>query len=234
MTVKKSKSPPREGQEKRLETLGVKTRKQKLDFLEHLAKSSIVQLACERSGIGRSTYYDWRKKDKNFAQKADKAIIAGSLLVNDIAESQLLRAIQNGNMTGIIFWLKNHHHSYNDKVHHEHELVVNEIDSEHRIAIAKALFNTGQLTKYGRNSMIKSAGGIPPPDIPGEDDLINKVMSEVETREVEMENELPSSNNLKKKPLPVIKQQKNAKLAEFLKQRRQSMEEKKNSPKIIS
>ncbi|MCX6738887.1 MAG: hypothetical protein NT098_02410 [Candidatus Parcubacteria bacterium] len=231
MIIKNSKISQKEGQEKRLETLGTKTRKQKLEFLEHLAKSSIVQLACERGGIGRSTYYDWRKKDKTFAQKADKAIIAGSLLVNDIAESQLLRAIQSGNMTGIIFWLKNHHHSYNDKIHHEHELVVNEIDPEHRIAIAKALFNSGQLTKYGRNSMIKSAGGIPPPDIPGEDDLINKVMSEVEKREAEMANELPSPNNLKKRLAPPEEKPENAKLAEFLKQRRQSMEKKKNGSK---
>ena len=33
-----------------------------------------------------------------------------------MAESQLLGAIRDGNMTGIIFWLKHHHNDYANRV----------------------------------------------------------------------------------------------------------------------
>src|SRR3989338_10447984 len=74
--------------EKRLETLAVKTRAQKQAFLEQLPKYPIVQVACEKSGVGRSTYYAWRKDDKEFAKEADKAISSGELFINDMAESR--------------------------------------------------------------------------------------------------------------------------------------------------
>jgi hypothetical protein len=33
-----------------------------------------------------------------------------------MAESQLISAIKDGNLTGIIFWLKNHHRQYSPKL----------------------------------------------------------------------------------------------------------------------
>jgi hypothetical protein len=33
-----------------------------------------------------------------------------------MAESQLITAIKEGNLTGIIFWLKNHHRQYSPKL----------------------------------------------------------------------------------------------------------------------
>ena len=128
--------------EKRLETLAVKTRAQKQAFLEQLPKYPIVQVACEKSGVGRSTYYAWRKDDKEFAKEADKAISSGELFINDMAESRLIQNIQNGNNTAIIFWLKNHHGGYNDRIVHEHEHSLELVD-EDRKAIVKALMNIG-------------------------------------------------------------------------------------------
>jgi len=43
-------------------------------LLEHLEKTPIVQIACEKSGIGRSTYYRWLQSDPLFAKKAKKAL----------------------------------------------------------------------------------------------------------------------------------------------------------------
>jgi hypothetical protein len=85
-------------------------------LLEQLKKRPIVQFACEKSGIGRATYYRWRKEDPEFTEKADQALLEGSLLVNDMAESQLMSAIRDKNLTAIIFWLKNHHPNYATKV----------------------------------------------------------------------------------------------------------------------
>lgn len=136
-------SPKKNKTEKRLETLAVKTKSQKEAFLEQLPKYPIVQVACEKSGVGRSTYYAWRKSDKKFAKEADEAITSGTFFINDMAESKLIQNIQNGNNTAIIFWLKNHHGMYNERIMHEHTLQFEELERDDRKAIAKALINIG-------------------------------------------------------------------------------------------
>jgi len=85
-------------------------------MLMQLKKTPIVQVACEKTGISRATYYRWRKEDPEFADKADIAIDEGLNLINDMAESQLISAIKDRNLTGIIFWLKNHHKNYSPKL----------------------------------------------------------------------------------------------------------------------
>ena len=42
--------------------------------VEQLKKTPIVQIACEKTGIGRATYYRWRKEDAEFGKLADEAI----------------------------------------------------------------------------------------------------------------------------------------------------------------
>jgi len=85
-------------------------------LLMQLKKTPIVQVACEKIGVSRATYYRWRKKDPKFAENADIAIDEGLSLINDMAESQLISAIKDRNLTGIIFWLKNHHKNYSPKL----------------------------------------------------------------------------------------------------------------------
>src|SRR3989338_5882786 len=106
---------------KRLATLAKKTAEQKLSVLENLAKCCIIQLACERTNVGRSTYYKWLSEDKEFKELADKAITAGRAYLNDIAFSGLLKRVQENNITMLIFWLKNNHPWFAEKIRHEHE-----------------------------------------------------------------------------------------------------------------
>lgn len=94
----------------------MKDQKQKSVLLENLKKNPIVQVCCERSGVSRPTYYRWRQQDKKFAKEADEALRDGVLFVNDIAESQLLASIKDKNITSIIYWLKNRHPSYAEKM----------------------------------------------------------------------------------------------------------------------
>ena len=91
-----------------------KTTKQLI--IEQLKKIPIVQIVCEKVGIGRATYYRWRKESNNFSTQTDEAIIAGRLLINDMAESQLIKAIKDENFSAITFWLKNHHKAYTNKI----------------------------------------------------------------------------------------------------------------------
>lgn len=102
--------------ENKSETILKRINKNQELLIEQLKKTPIVQVACEKVGVGRATYYRWRHEDEDFSQKADEAIAEGASLVNDIAESQLMTAIKNQNLTAIIFWLKHHHPNYATKL----------------------------------------------------------------------------------------------------------------------
>ena len=98
------------------ETVKARIKKNKELLLAQLKRTPIVQLACEKISIGRATYYRWKAKDKKFSKLAEESIQEGSLLINDMAESQLLSAIKDKNMTAIIFWLKHHHPTYETRI----------------------------------------------------------------------------------------------------------------------
>ena len=99
-----------------MNTLTKRQTKEKELLLEQLKRTPIVQFACEKIGVARATYYRWRKADQEFAIRADNALLEGSLLINDMAESQILSAIRDKNMTAIIYWLKHHHPAYATKM----------------------------------------------------------------------------------------------------------------------
>ena len=116
-----------------------KRQQQKEALCEQLKKTPIVQLACEKLGLGRATFYRWRKEDEEFARNADESLCEGVKLMNDMAESQLLSAIKNQNMTAIIFWLKNRHRSYAQRVEVIAKLEDRELNEEQREMVQKAL-----------------------------------------------------------------------------------------------
>lgn len=133
-------------------TIEKRQSKNKELLLELLRKTPIVQIACEKVGIGRATYYRWRKDDPEFTRQSDQALLDGSLLVNDMAESQLMSAIKDKNMTGIMFWLKHHHPAYLTKVEitsgsHEEKLSPEEQDS-----VKKALIMAGLVPDESKKS----------------------------------------------------------------------------------
>lgn len=115
--------------------------KNKRALIEQLKKTPIVQVACGKATISRATYYRWRQEDPDFARLADEAILEGSSLVNDIAESQLMTAIKNQNLTAIIFWLKHHHPAYATKIEVAARLKADneELTPEQEAIVTKAL-----------------------------------------------------------------------------------------------
>lgn len=125
---------------KELTTIEARIVDNKALLVEQLKKLPIVQIACEKTGIGRATYYRWRKDDKDFAKLADEAIFAGVQLVNDMAESQLLTSIKNNHMTGIIFWLKHRHKAYSTRVELTGSLKTStELTEEQKELLSKAV-----------------------------------------------------------------------------------------------
>ena len=84
-------------------------------IIEQLKKIPIVEIACEKVGISRSTYYRWRE-DRAFAEAADAAMKDGELYINDLSEAQVVSLIREKNWSAIAFWLRAHHPRYAAKV----------------------------------------------------------------------------------------------------------------------
>jgi hypothetical protein len=117
----------------------------KKKLLAQLAKTPIVEAACKQIGLPRSTYYRWRKEDEAFAEACDETIELSVGRINDLAESQLINAIKDRNMSAITFWLKHHHKSYETRVkvdaRVEHEM--QELTPEQEQLISRALTLAG-------------------------------------------------------------------------------------------
>lgn len=80
-----------------------RTEQHKKAILEALEQSlGVVTSACKKVGVGRTTFYQWMKDDKEFAEQV-KDIENVAL---DFAESQLFKQIKENNPTSTIFYLK--------------------------------------------------------------------------------------------------------------------------------
>ena len=72
-------------------------------FLKHFREShGIVSYACQKVGITRACYYKWRDSDLKFKECAEEV----EEETIDVVESKLLSAINNDDLTAIIFYLK--------------------------------------------------------------------------------------------------------------------------------
>src|SRR3989344_7412690 len=117
-----------------------KSHQLKETILEQLRKTPIIQIACEKLNISRMSFYRWKKEDEEFARKVGEALLDGQLLVNDLAESQLISAIKDRNMSAVMSWLKHHHTSYKTKVQIEGTVnTIQELSDEQKELIRKAL-----------------------------------------------------------------------------------------------
>jgi hypothetical protein len=117
-----------------------KSDKLKEALLDQLKKTPIIQIACEKRNISRMSFYRWKAEDKEFAAKVDEALLDGQLLVNDLAESQLISAIKDRNMHAVMAWLKHHHPSYKTKVQIEGTVnTIQELSPEQKELVRKAL-----------------------------------------------------------------------------------------------
>jgi len=126
-----------------------KTDETKILFLEQLKKTPIVQIACEKLGIGRSTFYRWKEEDADFSRQVGAAIFDGHLMVNDLAESQLIGAVKDRDMRAIMYWLKHHHADYKTRIELEGTVnTVHELSDEQKELVRQAFALAGITHEY--------------------------------------------------------------------------------------
>ncbi len=134
--------------------------KEKQLILENLKTTPIIQIACQKTGVSRPSYYRWRKEDKKFADAADKSLLEGKAFINDLSESQLLTAIKDGNLTAVFYWLNHNHPSYANKLELDANL---KLDSENltpqqEALVTKALKLVGVLSEKREEKGDKNNG----------------------------------------------------------------------------
>jgi hypothetical protein len=144
---------------KNQDVIEVRKAREQAVLLEQLRKMPIVQIACEKSGVSRATYYRWKKEDEQFAAAADEALYDGTALVSDMAESQLLAQIRDNNLGAIMYWLKHRNPNYNNrlevtaKLKHEDD----KLTPEQEAAITEALKLASLATDEGASTTSPSS-----------------------------------------------------------------------------
>lgn len=125
----------------------MKTAKQKQLVLEQLRKTPIIQVATEKVGIARSTFYRWKVQDTDFAVAVDEAVDQGVSLMNEYAESMLISAIKDRNLTAVFYWLNHRHPAYETRVKVDGRIKhqTEELTPEQTILVERALKNAGLL-----------------------------------------------------------------------------------------
>lgn len=100
----------------------------KKGILEYFVKTpgGTFAAACKSVGLAYSTAYRIRKCDKQFDADVIAARKAADDLGGDFAESKLMEAINNNELTGIIFYLKtkHKHRGYIERVQNESQVEI--------------------------------------------------------------------------------------------------------------
>ncbi len=125
---------------KRERTVRLRIEKEKASMVEQLQRTPIIQVACEKLNISRSSHYRWCKEDKDYEKKINAAVGDGIFLVNDLAESQLISAVKDRDMRAITLWLRSNHPRYRQKVELSGKVnVIEELSPEQEDLIREAM-----------------------------------------------------------------------------------------------
>lgn len=98
--------------EKRKMTISKRQKMQREILLTELRKNSVMTVACQKAGIPRSTVYRWMNDDSEFADMVEEASTEGRDIINDMAESVLIKKVREENLAAVRFWLTHNHERY--------------------------------------------------------------------------------------------------------------------------
>lgn len=125
----------------------VNNRKQ---LLEELKKIPVIQVACEKVGVSRMTYYRWLKQSKTFKKEVEEAMKIGNEVVCDVAETQLLNLVKDGEFGAAKFVLQSLSKKYSTKVEVKHKVVDEELSEDEKQSVQEAIL---KLKGVGNNAV---------------------------------------------------------------------------------
>jgi len=88
------------------------SKKKKQLLLNELENNPLIERACKKADIVRSTFYRWCEADLNFKNAAKEAQSKGRAKMNDFVESKLLESINSGSVQAMRFWLIHNTNTY--------------------------------------------------------------------------------------------------------------------------
>lgn len=91
------------------------SKRQKLQgeiFLAELRKNSVIAVACQKAGISRSTVYRWMNDDPGFSDTVEEASAEGRDIINDMAESVVIKKVREENLHAAKYWLSHNNERY--------------------------------------------------------------------------------------------------------------------------
>lgn len=81
-------------------------------LVEEIEKTPLVQVACDKVGISRNTFYRWVKEDPELPARVNEAMSLGMGVVNDVAVSNVLEGIKKKDIGYTKYWLTNNHPNF--------------------------------------------------------------------------------------------------------------------------
>ena len=90
----------------------MKTNDDKNTFIKVLEKIPFISHAAKQVNIDKATIYRWLKKDKKFKEKVDEALRIGRSGICDVAESQIIKKVNQGDFRACKFILENNDKRY--------------------------------------------------------------------------------------------------------------------------
>ena len=85
-------------------------------FFDCLRKIPIVQIACEKTGIARSTAYRWCDESPEFKKKFEEALREGEKVITEMAKSGAITLIRDKHWPAISFWLRKRDPDFRDRL----------------------------------------------------------------------------------------------------------------------
>ncbi|MDP2585467.1 MAG: helix-turn-helix domain-containing protein [Candidatus Levybacteria bacterium] len=101
----------------------------KKQILERLTKNFTISSACHAVGIDRKTFYRWIEEDIDFKLQAYDNIQESKKDVTDVAYTRLVKHIENGNLTAVMYWLNNKDPEISDKAIYISEEEIEELST---------------------------------------------------------------------------------------------------------
>lgn len=131
----------------------MKSNKIKKLLIEELKKKPVIESACQRAGVGRTAFYEWRKKDPKFAQAVNLALRFGRDFICDIAEMQLFNAIKAGDFKSIALLLKTYKPEYRNRLEIDGNITNTpyELTPKQRAIVEEALRRNGLINLNPQN-----------------------------------------------------------------------------------
>ncbi len=94
------------------DTIAIRQSIDKTKLIEQFKTIPIIQVACQKTGVSRATYYRWLEEDPSFREMATAAIAEGEAFLSDKSEAQIITLVGEKNFGAAKYYLEHNSEKY--------------------------------------------------------------------------------------------------------------------------